>query len=85
MELDWTIGTIRIGGDFKGAQPNTSYDFVCSVYLRGTECYLYAAHGSLDRKTYQLIKTRLQAMGIERITYERLNTDQLRTREIKTA
>lgn len=85
LELDWVVGTIRIGGDnFKGAQPGTRYDFVCSVIRKGDEAYLYAAHGTLNREVFTKIKHALRDIGVLRITYERLNTEKLRQREVMT-
>jgi hypothetical protein len=85
LDLDWTVGLIRIGGtEFVGPEPGTRYDFVVSVFRKGDEAYLFGAHGKFTRQMFTLIKHSLRDQGVKKVTYERLNTETARTREIDT-
>lgn len=86
VDLNWVIGVIRAGDEatFLGPEAGTSYEFVCSVMIKGDEAYLYGAHGKLNRAVYKEIYKILKSHGVSTITYERLNTEKLREREIST-
>lgn len=84
VDLEWSQGVIRCGGDaFLGPVPGTRYDFVVSIFKKGSEAYLYGGCGQFSKAAYREIVRVLKASGIKQVTWERLNMEKARRAQVE--
>ena len=69
--VEWIVGTIRAGQDFESH--GDSYEFSCTINLRGDEAELIGGCGEITPQILRDIKAALLAQGITKVRWMRAN------------